>query len=152
MSAYVVDKTHIDLLVDALIRYFAVDELHDMVDDRCETGIALLDRLGETLVEQNVRSVLHRYRDDRSMVPEYAQRYRYAPVLVVPTPVELLKAIACYEYQSCETDDWESTRAYRMMERLKLRIIIHLPGYEEAPWEWTEETVKARIQARSRVI
>ena len=48
----------------------------------------------------------------------------------------VLKSIACLRYQSCETEDWEQSKAARWLEELRELAIDHLPGYEAAPWGW----------------
>lgn len=49
-------------------------------------------------------------------------------------PVVTLKSIACYSYQSCEHDGWETSRAKELCDRLRDGAISALPGYEQAPW------------------
>ena len=61
-------------------------------------------------------------------------------------PVELLSALACYEYQACETEDWESTEAAAFCRALRKELISRLSGYSEAPWEITPETESAYTQ------
>ncbi len=53
------------------------------------------------------------------------------------TPVEVLKACSCYEYQSCEHDGWERSEAFRLIEAIRHAAIAALPGYEDADWEIT---------------
>lgn len=49
--------------------------------------------------------------------------------------VGALKALACYEYQSCESDDWESTEAFAFCEALRHTLIWALPNIDDAAWE-----------------
>lgn len=71
-------------------------------------------------------------------VPEYAylDEYRHERAGRVPTPVETLSILACYEYQSCEHDGWAESEAKRFCEALQGAAIRALPGYDDAPWEW----------------
>jgi len=48
--------------------------------------------------------------------------------------VQTLKAIACFDYQACETDDWQQSEAFAFCEALRDRAINKLPGYSEAKW------------------
>ena len=50
------------------------------------------------------------------------------------TPVEIIKLCDCYDYQSCETRDWETTEAFAICAALRAAAIDSLPGYEDAPW------------------
>jgi len=46
----------------------------------------------------------------------------------------VLKAIACYAYQSSDWEDWERSRASAFCETLRFKLIGILPGYDAAPW------------------
>lgn len=50
------------------------------------------------------------------------------------SPVQVLKSIACYSYQSCEHDEWEDSEAFAFCRALEKHAIAILPGYEEAEW------------------
>ncbi len=50
------------------------------------------------------------------------------------TPVQVLKAVACLAYQSCETPDWTTTVACNILNEIKEFAIRKLPGYEGAAW------------------
>jgi hypothetical protein len=50
-------------------------------------------------------------------------------------PVQVLKAIRCYEHQSCDHPGWQESRARRWCEDLRLSAIEQLPGYGAAAWE-----------------
>jgi hypothetical protein len=46
-----------------------------------------------------------------------------------------IKAVHCLDYQSCETEDWETTLAWRICQALLSSTTARLPGYEAAAWE-----------------
>ncbi len=105
-------------------------------------------RIGEMLVLENVRSVNHRYPDTGTLpgpndeLAEWATAYD-TPLTALrrgrrPTAVEALKLVDCYEYQSCEHDGWRTSQARRFCDALRSRVVGFLPGYDEAPWEWTQ--------------
>jgi len=48
--------------------------------------------------------------------------------------VELIKALHCYEYQSCEHPGWRTSQAHSFCRALERRLIGELPGYDDAPW------------------
>jgi hypothetical protein len=52
-----------------------------------------------------------------------------------------LKAISCYEYQSCEHPGWRKSEAHAFCEALRDMAIGCLPGYDDAPWEINDAQV-----------
>jgi len=54
------------------------------------------------------------------------------------SPVAVLKACSCYEYQSCEHPGWETSEAKRLIDSITQAAIAALPGYQDAAWEITE--------------
>jgi hypothetical protein len=90
--------------------------------------------VGRILLLENVRSLQHRYPTDwHELVdgeePEDYDFIANAAANVVSivkgksnsaptTPVEVLKLIHCYEYQSCEHDEWEDSWAHRFMQHV----------------------------------
>jgi hypothetical protein len=95
------------------------------------------DVTGQMLHDANVRSVNHRYPYHDA---EQEQPYTFAIWTPPMSSVEALKALACYEYQSCEPPEWMGSPAQEWCERLRSAIIDALPGYDDAPWEQTERT------------
>lgn len=49
--------------------------------------------------------------------------------------VECLKACDCYDYQSCETENYKKSVAYALVEQTRDCATDHLPGYDKAKWE-----------------
>ena len=83
--------------------------------------------LGAMLLAENVRSVNDRY-DEDNLEPIYQHSDVYT------SPVVTLKSIHCYEYQSCEHEEWEASAAHVFCQQLEHAIISDLPGFDEAPW------------------
>lgn len=96
MSAWIVSKAHIDVLVHAMGKR----ELLEVSPDEA----------GRILWAENHRSVNYRYQEN---TPTPA--YRYAAPPVDWTPAQLTKIVGCYSYQSCESHDYEETTAGRMV-------------------------------------
>jgi hypothetical protein len=132
MSAWVVSKRHIDLLVTAIVRSESVD-----------TGGLSRDEIGRWLWRENVRSVNYRY-SERDRTPAY--RYR---AYELPHYLAILKQVECYQYQACERPDWPQSTAYRwttaLRELLAQQAAVQYPEasffpgeapaeYEAAPW------------------
>ena len=66
-------------------------------------------------------------------MPEWAEPYRYSAIHPLPA-VAVLKAIDCYEYQSCEHPEWEESEAFAFCDSLRRSLIGSLPGYDQAAW------------------
>jgi len=160
MSAFVVSRNHIRYLVSAAadrnlteiqdypLSWSWEGEMHTLpFDDRAEQTW-----LGQMLWAENVKSVSYRYRDDETselpgVVEEAEGGFQYGdhkPWSSSPiTPVQVLKACDCYEYQSCEHPEWKQSEAYAFIQALRERAIEALPGYDKAQWEIDEmETQK----------
>lgn len=127
MSAFILSNKHINAMLQAVgHRYgswpsYYWNGEHRRFDD--------LTAIGQILVNENFRSVNYRYHSNDE------------PHKVVQTclndnlePVEIIKACNCYNYQTCETPDWEETEAFAIYDVLRERAIGALPGYREASW------------------
>lgn len=168
MSAWVVNKRHIDLLVRAAecygkqggqgsrMQWWQVDEdgnyagwryLEASEDDRDE--YYTLSQLGQMLVSENVRSVHHRYPDDDPDLGElpgpidayYMGPYVYSDPGKVLTPGELFKALDCYDYQTCEHDGWRKSEAFAFCVQLRDAACRKVSDYEDAPWGFEDAEV-----------
>jgi hypothetical protein len=167
MSAFVVDKAHIDAMVAAGLESEYGNTLRWWFPDREVRQLTRLnaDEVGAMLWSENVRSVDYRYSppgreaiygegwetpdqdlpgryvtatlpgfDVEVSAPEYLQPYTFSMPKRSYSPVEILKAISCFAYQSCETDDWRETEAFAFCEALQEDCIGRLPGMSDAPW------------------
>jgi hypothetical protein len=160
MSAFVLSKTHIDVLITAGLRFAsggrgpltwywpAIDadsdrgswtsaELQEQANKRRRLlTTQTAGRVGALLLAENRRSIDHRYDET-----EWEEPYLFEPAPGWQDPVIVLKAIACYEYQSCEHPGWETSEAHAFCQALRARTISLLPGYDEAPWDITDRQV-----------
>lgn len=136
MSAWVVSKSHIDVLVSALGAFKVTHSLGRNPDE-----------IGRALWRENVASVSFRYdlpnRDDdrRDELKGYeadiaAYKFRELHEL---KPGAVAKLAHCFDYQSCEHDAWEDSPSKAAITRLLDRLTHSLPGYEAAPWGVTEK-------------
>lgn len=113
---------------------------------------ALASAYADILYAENIRSVLQRYPDDdEESAPgpikklahiRITQRDFSAGKLKLPM-VAVLKMCDCLEYQSCESDDWQKTPAYRLLNAIRKAAIHDLPGYEDAPWAFEVDERRA---------
>lgn len=133
MSAYVCSKAHIKALAifaESKIEPWYVDGAKDLSRDSSEVAT----RYAAILLAENVRSIRARYADD---VGDYEEIQISNSEVLMPKAlgaVTILKLCNCLAYQSCETDDWETTNAYKLLQQIKDAAIRVLPGYEDAPW------------------
>lgn len=140
MSAYVCSDATIKALA-----IFAVRKVHGHmnVDPRYVDGAkdiasqypeVVATRYAAMMLAENVRSVRHRYADDLGDYDEIQINSSEVLRPVALSPVVILKLCACLSYQSCESEDWETTKAHALLAEIKDAAIRLLPGYEEAPW------------------
>lgn len=149
MSAFVVAKAHIDYLVSAgfhlgpgssKLRWWAsppeaiADEeerqrfrydydanLHELTWDNA-------GMVGAMLWAENMRSVNYRYEE-----AEVEEPYLFCEVDT--EPLQTLKAISCYDYQTCEHPGWLLSEARQFCLSLQDHMIGKLPGYDDRAWE-----------------
>lgn len=151
MSAYVVSKDHLDLLVTAAMhgsRYYKGLRVGGRVFDSPEDA----NELGAILWAENVRSVNYRYHLD-----DWEEVYTYDPAGIAPYLGGLidwghvLGALSCYEYQACETDNWETTQAYQVCQALRRKVCGIIADRAGGGWSWSRQYVTdelARIRAQ----
>jgi hypothetical protein len=96
----------------------------------------IADEVGQMLVKENYDSVHHMYEGSNQIIkPVMDEPYMFSRVLSKIDPVQVLKAIDCYEYQSCEHPQWLESESRVFCQSLRARAINRLPGYDEAAWE-----------------
>lgn len=136
MSAWIVSKEHIDVLVRAL-------------GERELVGGLSPDEIGRDLWLENVRSIHARYPDTAEKDDDYpgpvgfrrawAEDYRYTPPTVELTLDGLLKQVRCFDYQTCEHSGWGASPAYTWTTALEEALeragaSAHSEAYDKAPW------------------
>lgn len=159
MSAFIVDKSHVDSLVDLALcgprrppgiawpRFYwqESDSQSGIVTTR-ELTPETCDSVGAMLTRVCIASVACHYPD--LLWPELPgpvpnpdpDEYvfpleRAVDGLARPSAVEGLKALECYECQSSGHSGWHGSSAQHFCEVLRGRLIRSLPGYAEAPWD-----------------
>ena len=161
MSAYIVDLDVVDVLARAATTHMPGN--HGLLswtwpDPDAEYGYGYTSAtfdgqtdIGRMLLRENERSIMARYRDtvaddgtpllDRMPGPvDYAgsEAYEFPRVsFPMPEPVHVLGIMACYEYQACEHPGWRDSEAYGFCRSLTARLHRMLPGYDDAPWNYT---------------
>lgn len=120
MSAWIVSKAHIDVLIHAMGRR----ELLTMSPDAA----------GWMLWDENHQSVNYRYGES-----EPTPTYAYAPPVETWTSSELLKILNCFDYQTCEHPGWKGSETAQFCEDLEAALVREGAGstgeeYDAAPW------------------
>lgn len=147
MSAFLVTRTHIDHVVAAIME-IAVESGY--VTEQEDKEGRFRDKLGQWLVDMNIRAVDYRY-SEKNAVPLYRNTY-IGPHETVAELVQRYKAIRCLAYQ-CAEGDVPETPLYRQLEaagNTVARMILgsrsngdpdadaeairRMPEYEDAPW------------------
>ncbi len=116
------------------------------------TSIETAQRIAKGLVRENIRSVAHRYPNDASgsrpgpsLLDEeieeaaalYAAHFMDDSYYVRSLqPIQIIVLSQGVDYQSCETDDWRDTLAWRQLDWIKNEAIRQLPGYDSARWSY----------------
>lgn len=131
MSAFLVNDHHINSLLTYANRerlYFWNNTTNQRADF---AHVDELQHFAEVLQAENLRSLNARYGDpvlEPSINFEFVYQLRLSPV-------EVIKACDCYDYQACETADYRQTLAADIIDLIRTHAIRALPGYDEADWE-----------------
>jgi hypothetical protein len=155
MSAFIVGHDHIDALLTFAI---ARKTLYYVAATGVTVEITLdnASAIGAILLQENERSVRH-YDPDTPAddLPgtdgERADNYAFRVFeLCHQLPREqivvwVLKACDCFDYQACETDDYDSSLACRIIDCIHDTAVESLMGYDEAPWHISRHRCAWRI-------
>jgi hypothetical protein len=153
MSAFLVSEAHITALVDVAANgpsghgpKYAGGGWYGVYWS--EGGVRLhsrndADLAGQMLWRECYLSVTYRYPDHETGGLPGPAIFSMADILTYTfkrpskplNAVECLKAIDCYEYQSCEHPGWKESAARSFCQSLRKSLISTLPGYDEAAWE-----------------
>lgn len=138
MSAFLVNDTHINALLTWAMRprwQAPAKYYYDQPDAAIpSTGVTFfdnLDTIGQCLVNQNYASLNGGYGDT-----DPAHEYKHTRYSLPLSPVDVIKACDCYNYQACETGkDYWTSEAHEIIDTIRERAIDELPGYEDAAYE-----------------
>lgn len=126
MSAYIVSKK----TIDAIVKGFEIYDVDYMAENYKASDMQeLRNSIGQSLLDQNYKSVNHRYSENTP-----TPKYEYEDVEV--NPGVILGCIACFDYQACETDDYFTSLQYISLLNLKNKMLeryIEKEGFE-IPW------------------
>lgn len=132
MSAFIVSNDHIDALVSFALAHRTS---YWTGSHRVAISHENAEEIGRILMDENVASVAHLYQDRIDQDERDAgAAYRFREFDVLPSPVVILKACDCYDYQACEHDGWDASMAKIIVNAIRRDAVRALPGYEAAPW------------------
>ena len=143
MSAYIVDRAHIDYLICAAMymetRCQGLKMTWYPAGRRQELTGENATQVGQMLWDENFRSVKYRYEDMPlddlgGYCGESKYRFGGRGAFEKYDPVQVIKACNCLDYQSCEHPEWKASEAHAFINALIARAICEIPGYEEAEW------------------
>lgn len=122
MSAWLVSKAHIDVLVHAL-----------GVREMFPNGMSP-DQVGQMLWDENVKSLDYRYEGRHPELLEGHGRYQYSPPVEEWSPGMVLAEAGCYDYQACEHPEYATSVAHDLV--VGLTTVLRKAGAVEADAPW----------------
>jgi hypothetical protein len=137
LSAYIVDHDHIDALlsygIQHQVRYVAPES-----GSCVEIDLNNATEIGRILLDENERSVRHRYPgshvdDLPGTIGQNSACYKFRRWPAPGDAMAMLKACDGYDYQACETDDYEQSLAATIIRAIRGFAIRRLPGFSESP-------------------
>lgn len=136
MSAYVMNGEEIDTIVSYFIHnrhtvhgegaWLRIGENYDYLNyDNAE-------KVAKILMDENVKSVNSRYAEnDKS---DY--KFEYDPEAHKRPIGNIVGALDCLEYQSCETDDYHQSNAWDIMGGLRKHLLKQVADDNEGSYTW----------------
>ena len=148
MSAYIVSQNTIAYVLDTYhthtARQFGEIQLYTQVEtyhlntfedtENLAPHEHNYSTLGDIILQENIRSVQARYKDNEGADLQYHHRQWSACAQGNANIFQALKNIDCIHYQSCETDDYEQSASYHILEALKKLLLCAHPEYVAAKW------------------
>ena len=137
MSAYRVSDYHLNIIVS----YFTQQTTHtgnlwlEVNGEYQYLTIQTAPEVAKILMDENKRSLANRYPNAPEMQGRPYQ-FNYLPEAKYYSPAEIAKAIDCLEYQSCESDDYETTKAYHLLHLMRKGLLDEIADSEGVQaWE-----------------
>lgn len=122
MSAYIVSDNHINVIVSWFVDYRKDYQLwYELNGQYGYMGETEAQAVAECLYNQNVRSVNDRYSEqtgNEGFRFNYIRNAKQAYSLA-----EIAGAIDGLEYQSCESDDYHTTDAYKLITSMRKDLL-----------------------------
>lgn len=143
MSAYLVDRHHIAYLVHAMMDNHSFKSwLRHRANIQNDEALAVY--MCNELTRENVASIEGRYPDtvghsenmpgDTELTEPWTSSEYHSYFWHGQDPVQVAKAVACYQYQSCEHEGWQESFARKMTDALESAQWRRMPKYDNAEW------------------
>lgn len=153
MSAYLVNEDTLDLLASVagwrredLWVYMSEDILPPRGDIQFERGGNYYGERFSALIKEELRlenmaSLWARYPKDASLFWEGVSPQGFKRINADQATIgEALGALACYEYQACESENWQKSFAYELCKAIRKALCQMVSGDN---WHYTRPTNQA---------
>lgn len=161
MSAYLVEKNHVRYLIAAAVRFEACIQVKNSAGNlewraAKEATDDELSEVGQDLWNENAASVEGRYPslkgktlpgEDENTPKDDRLFFTFDPSTFYEdlSPAQVIKAVHCYSYQSCEHEGWRTSRAREFCDHLAHIAESRIPGYDKAVWGAPEPSTGKRL-------
>jgi len=128
MSAFIVTKLHIDLIVTVLAekKCYSIKKVLEKYNHD-------FDKIGQILLDENYRSVNYRYSEN-----DKTPKYKFAKYKGRISIGQALKALDCLDYQSCECSDYDDSEAKEIITTSQFFFLNEIKcrdlEYQKSEW------------------
>lgn len=138
MSCYILNDDKIDFILSFVLlnRYLCSITINGerlpLKNPPCKQTEKTLNIMGNILVKQNIRAYNHRYKEIGENVPVHEYKFKNKWFGGTKAYVlEALRILGQYDYQACETSDYDTTDAGKLINKLRHTFVTMLPDYYE---------------------
>jgi hypothetical protein len=133
MSAFIVE----DSLINGILTFWSSDRYGGNItlDEKQYNSKTSKDlqELGQILLDENYKSFNFRYNDTGGDAPKFIFNLRYQfDTCARIQAINVLKACNCFDYQACETDEYNQSKAFKIINHIRSNAISRLPEYDKA--------------------
>lgn len=129
MSAYIVSDETISVIAKGLVEYGIETREVELSDAQIIIANLRYKPFGQWLLDQNYKSVNYRY-DEDTKAPEFEYKE------IEADEGTLLGCIKCYEYQACETPNYDKSEIHSCLSQLKEEMLERLIKQKGQKIEW----------------
>lgn len=135
MSAFIMPEEELNTIVSYFIHarqtvhgegaWLKIGERYNYLNTETAPEVAKI------LMDENIRSVRYRYGEDEQMSYDSDYTFQYDPTAHKRPVGNIIGALDCLEYQSCETDDYHQSNAWDIMNGLRKHLLKVIAEKEE---------------------
>ena len=130
MSAFIVNKKHIDYIMTAWQN--SQNQYYNNSDKNYYTNLQA-EQDGQMLWAENFLSVNFRYKES-----DHSPAYKFERINEKINYLQALKFVHCLDYQACETDDYNESKAYKLLLKMAWNLTCMIPEYDGLQWEYQQ--------------